>query len=116
MGIPLRPDPTALAMMERRSFHRALAAMFLAHGRHNVLPQAVAKNFWQDDDIAGKICRAASSPLSTGSFAQIQSQHVLPQIAPDSASSKVLALGTLVSLDGINTVRLPYIGGSGRPA
>src|SRR5215471_7187774 len=112
MGIPLRPDPLALRTMERRSLHRALAAMFLAHGRDDVMPQAVAKNFWQDDDIAGKICRAATSPLSTGSFAQIQSQSVLPAIAPDAASSKVLALGTLISLDGVNTVRLPYIGGS----
>jgi hypothetical protein len=90
--------------------------MILAHGHHDVLPHVIAKNFWQDDDIAGKICRAASSPLSTGSFAQIQASNVLPQIAPDAASSKVLALGTLVSLDGINTVRLPYVGGSGRPA
>src|SRR5262245_39714505 len=56
MGIPLRPDPLAMAAMERRSLHRACAAMFLAHGRHGVMPQAVAKNFWQDDDIAGKIC------------------------------------------------------------
>jgi hypothetical protein len=113
--IPLRPDPFAWREKERRSFHRALAAMFLAHGRR-VQSHAVAKNFWQDDDIAGKICRAASSPLSTGAFPQIQSQSLLPQIAPDAASSKVLALGTLVSLDGVNTVRLPYVGGSGRPA
>jgi hypothetical protein len=36
-------------------------------------------------------------------------------LAPDSASSKLLAMGANLSLDGIPTIRIPYIGGAGRP-
>jgi hypothetical protein len=41
---------------------------------------------------------------------------VLPQLAPDCASSKLLALGAQIDLTGINSVRLPYLGYTGRPA
>jgi hypothetical protein len=102
----------ALRAVERRSFNRACAALFIAH-RRGTQP----KSFWRDDDDADVILRAASNPLATtGTFPQIQATKIFPLLAPDSASSKLLAMGANLSLDGIATVKIPYIGGSGRPA
>jgi hypothetical protein len=69
-----------------------------------------------DDDDAGVILRAASSPaMTTGTFPQIQATRVLPMLAPDSASARLLAMGANLSLDGITTIKIPFIGGAGRP-
>jgi hypothetical protein len=120
MGIPLRPDPTALRTMERRSFNRAVAALAMStsHGSTSTgrRPEEILRASWADDDAAGRILKAASSPLETSGFAQIQSTRVLPQLAPDAASSKLLAMGAQIDLTGISSVRLPYIGYAGRPA
>src|SRR5262245_979556 len=37
-------------------------------------------------------------------------------LAPDCAAAKVLNLGNKLLLDGISSIRLPFIGGAGRPA
>jgi hypothetical protein len=120
MGIPLRPDPTALGTMQRRSFNRAVAAMAMTTTRGRTRtgqqPGEILRANWADDDAAGQILKAASTPLTTSGFAAIQSTRVLPQIAPDCASSKLLAMGAQIDLAGINSVRLPYIGYTGRPA
>jgi hypothetical protein len=120
MGIPLRPDPTALAAMERRSFNRAVAALAMTTTRGSTRagrqPEEVLRDNWADDDAAGRILKAASGPLGIAGFAAIQSTRVLPQLAPDCASSKLLARGAQIDLGGINSVKLPYIGYTGRPA
>jgi hypothetical protein len=119
-GIPLRPDPLAWRTMQRRSFNRAVAAMAMTARRgttsSGMRPEDVLRDNWADDDAAGRILKAASSPLATSGFPAIQSTQVLPQIAPDCASSKLLAMGAQIDLAGINSVRLPYIGYTGRPA
>jgi hypothetical protein len=118
MGIPLRPDPLALRAMQQRSFNPAAAALVMAHGRRDTTePQDILKRAWHDDDDAGVILRAASSPLATtGTFPQIQATRVLPMLAPDSASAKLLAMGANLDLTGIATIRIPYIGAAGRPS
>jgi hypothetical protein len=120
MGIPLRPDPTALARMQRRSFNRAVASMAMTATRGRTSadrqPQEILRENWRDDDDAGRIVKAASSPLSTSGFAAIQSTRVLPQLAPDCASSKLLAMGNQFDLTGISSFKLPWIGYTGRPA
>jgi hypothetical protein len=117
MGIPLRPDALALAAMQRRSFNRAAAALVKAH-RSSVKAQSILSQNWRDDSDAEVIVKAASSPLSTttGGFPQIASTRVLPMLAPDSASAKLLAMGANLDLTGIATIKVPFIGGSGRPA
>jgi hypothetical protein len=119
MGIPLRPDPLALSKMQRRSFNRAVAAMAMTTRRgttsSGTQPEEVLRANWADDDAAGRILKAASSPLETSNFAAIQSNVVLPMLSPDAASSRLLNLGSKLNLDGINTIRLPFIGGGGRP-
>jgi hypothetical protein len=118
MGIPLRPDPLALKMMERRSFTRATTALVMAHGRRDTVePQNILKRVWRDDDGAEMVLRAASSPLATtGTFPAIQATRVLPMLAPDSASARLLAMGANLDLTGIATIRIPWIGGAGRPS
>src|SRR5215467_3863192 len=120
IGIPLRPDPLALARMERRSFHRAAAAMAMTaqRGRTSVGPRAdeVLRDNWHDDDAARQILKAASSPLTTSNFAAIQSTKFVEMLAPDCAAAKLLDLGYKFDLSGINSIKLPYIGGGGRPA
>ena len=36
-------------------------------------------------------------------------------LAPAAASSRLLALGSRLSLDGITSITLPFVGGQGRP-
>jgi hypothetical protein len=106
-------------MMQRRSFNRAATALVMAHGRRDrVECQDILKRAWRDDGDADVILRAASSPLSTttGGFPQIASTRVLPMLAPDSASAKLLAMGANLDLTGIATIKIPYIGGAGRPS
>jgi hypothetical protein len=115
-GIPLRADPLALRTMQRRSFTRAATALAMTH-RRGTQPESVLKRAWRDDDDAEVILRAASSPLATtGTFPQIQATRVLPMLAPDSASAKLLAMGANLDLTGIATIKIPFIGGAGRPA
>jgi hypothetical protein len=119
-GIPLRPDPLALRAMERRSFHRAIAAMAMTTRRgttsSGTQPEEVLRSNWRDDDRAAAILKAASNPLGTSDFAQIQSTKFLEMLAPDCAAAKLLNLGNKFDLTGINSIKLPFIGGSGRPA
>jgi hypothetical protein len=99
----------------RRAFTRAVAAMAFA-GCRGSAAQEVLKGLWRDDDQAGLILRAVSDPLETSSFPAIQTNVVLPMLAPAAASTKLLGMGAQLNLEGIATVRLPYVGGAGRPA
>jgi hypothetical protein len=104
--------------MQRRSFNRAVAALAMTTrgSTGHLAPAAeVLRENWRDDDDAGRILKAASSPLTTSGFAAIQSTKVLPQLAPDCASSKLLAMGNQFDLTGINSFKLPWIGYTGRP-
>jgi hypothetical protein len=106
--------------MERRSFHRAVAAMAMTTRRgttsSGTQPEEVLRSNWRDDDRAAAILKAASNPLGTSDFAQIQSTKFLEMLAPDCAAAKLLNLGNKFDLTGINSIKLPFIGGSGRPA
>jgi ATP-dependent helicase HrpB len=74
----------------------------MTQGRRDTQPQSILKSFWRDDDDADVVLRAAQTPLmTTGTFPQIQAQKVCPLLAPDSASSKLLAMGVNLSLDGL---------------
>src|SRR5262249_20094005 len=120
MGVPLRLDPLALRQMQHRSFCRATAAMAMTATRGMTSadrePWEILHENWRDDDDAGRILKAACSPLTTSGFAAIQSTRVLPQLAPDCASSKLPAMGNQFDLTGINSFKLPWIGYTGRPA
>ena len=113
--IPLRADPGALARAERRSLVRACTAMVLG-GRHGApRPDEIIRT-WRDDAMAGRILKAATSPTSTASYPQMQATAVLPMLAPSSASARLLAAASSLDLSGIASIKLPFIGASGRPA
>ena len=112
--IPLRADPTALARDERRSFVRACTAMVLG-GRDTVSPDRVLARMFPNDAGALRVLKAAQSPTTTGDYPQSQVMRVLPQLAPQSASARLLALATTVNLAGVTTIRVPFIGAAGRP-
>lgn len=88
MPRPLVPEDLANGAAQRRSLHRALAAVALGalgkQGTHKVL----ARN-WPNDHMAGLITRAATSPLDRSGFPQVIAINVLPLVAPRSAASQL---------------------------
>jgi hypothetical protein len=111
--IPLRPDASALARSERRSFVRACTAIALG-SKSGADPGRIVGAF--DDPRAELIVRAASAPASTGNSAalMLQSTRILPLLAPAAASARLLALATSLDLSGLQTIRLPFVGLAGR--
>ena len=103
------------AAENRRSFVRACAAKALAT-RRKATPLSFVQSFWPEDEDAQLIVRAISHPLETTNFPQIQTTRILPMLAPNAASSKVLNIGAILDLANVGSVKLPHIGGSGRPA
>jgi hypothetical protein len=85
-------------------------------GEHRAPAAEVLKANWGDDSDAKLILRTASNPATTSDYAAVQSTKFLEMLAPDCAAAKVLNLGAKLSLDGLNSIKLPYIGGAGRPA
>src|SRR5262245_51249732 len=120
MGVPLRADPLALRNMQRRSFNRAVASMAMTVTRGMTSadrePWEILHENWRDDDDAARIVKAAQSPLTASGFATIQNTRVLPQLAPDCASSTLLAMRNQFDITGISSFKLPWIGYTGRPA
>jgi hypothetical protein len=108
------PEDVRNGQRERRSFVRACTAMMVG-ARQGVQPERVIKTW--DDPRAERILRAASSATSTAtaSALQLQTTTVLPMLAPASASARLLALATPLDLAGVASIRLPFIGQSGRP-
>jgi hypothetical protein len=105
--------------MERRSFNRACAALAMTtrgSTGHRAPAEEVLRANWRDDDRAGQILKAATSPATTQDFAAIQSTKFVQMLAPDCAAAKLLNLGYKFDLTGINLIKLPFVGGSGRPA
>jgi hypothetical protein len=115
--IPLRPDPSLLKAAERQSFHRACAALLFSTGRGAPPAASVLKNHWGDDAQADRVLKAVSSPTSTtAGFYATQTVSVLPLLAPSAASLRLLALANPLNLEGVSTIRIPFIGATGRPS
>src|SRR5262249_9214415 len=112
-GIPLRPDLGALGAADRRSFVRACTAIVL--GKKSRDPEAVLRA-WRDDAVAARFLKAVQTPTSTADFPQAVATLVLPMLSPSSASGRLLGLAASVDLAGIDSVLLPYVGATGRPA
>ena len=113
--IPLRPDVSAVARSERRSFVRACVAMVLG-AKQGVEPARIIKQTWSDDR-AEMMLRAASSAATTASSAALglTSTRILPMLAPAAAAARLLSLATSLDLSGLQSIRLPFIGQAGRP-
>jgi hypothetical protein len=46
----------------------------------------------------------------------LQTTTILPQLAPASASARLLSLATSLDLTGVGSIKLPFIGATGRPS
>ena len=110
-----RAFPQTYRDENRRSFVRACAAKVLTI-RRKASPLAFAQTVWAEDEIAQTMLRAISSPTNRAAFPEIQAVRVLPMLSPNAASSKVLALGAILDLTGLSSIKLPYVGGAGRPS
>jgi hypothetical protein len=107
--------PDAYASENRKSFIRACTAKVLTV-RRKATPLMFTQAVWPDDEICQHMLKGMSSPTDRGVFPEIQSARVLPMLAPNAASSRVLSLGTILDLAGLTSIKLPFVGGSGRPA
>jgi hypothetical protein len=114
--IPLRPDVRAAHHVATRSFNRACVALVksaLNRGGEGYATDVLRRE-WRDDD-AERVLKAVSSPTDTSAFWQASPSVILPALAPAAAATRLMQAGKALSLAGVNTVRIPYIGASGRP-
>jgi hypothetical protein len=113
--LPLRVDRVEAARADRKSVVRACTAMAAtAHMGIHTAPEFMRRS-WPTDVKAEHIVKSAIPPFDSNSMWAVQSVNVLPTLAPSAASSRLLAMGNVMNLDGINSIKVPYIGGSGRP-
>jgi hypothetical protein len=107
-GIPLRPDRNALAVERQRAFARAATAIALGAVR-KADPTSILRAEWPNDDRAGVVLKAISSPLDTSGYPGLDAVTTLPQLAPSSAAMKLFQLGTKLDLRGKRTISVPNI-------
>jgi hypothetical protein len=93
-----------------RSLHRAIAAMALGVLTKQQ-PIKLIEQVFPSDHLAGAITRAATSPTSTTTGADLLGglgASFLSGIAPASAASRLFALCTRLNFDGVHQFSIPY--------
>jgi hypothetical protein len=93
---------------ERRSVQRVLAAKALATAR-KLNAADILRAAWPGDGQAAMLLKAASPPLTTGDYPQIQTTAMLRNLAPSSAALKLFADSLQIDLGGITSVSVPHI-------
>nr|WP_224741168.1 hypothetical protein [Bradyrhizobium sp. 2S1]MCK7667577.1 hypothetical protein [Bradyrhizobium sp. 2S1] len=106
--IPLRPDFAEAQRIERRSWHRAIAASALADLKRSD-PADVLKTAWPTDQRAALILRAAQNPTSSADFPPFDRTGLFQSLAPSSAALQLFERGLKLDLSGVNTIRIPNI-------
>jgi hypothetical protein len=97
--------------LERRSWHRAIAAHVLTSGGHED-PSKVAKAAWPDDARALAITRGAVTPTTTtGGYPTFDPVAAYRSLAPSSAALALFQLGLMLDLTGASTIRIPSVAG-----
>jgi hypothetical protein len=112
--IPLRPAPEELQRAERRSLVRGITALALSNGHRNVAADLL-KRTWPNDGQAERIVKAAFPPTGTGDFPAATRTNPLLALAPQSASARLFERCLQVDLDGVASVRLPFVAGAPQP-
>jgi Phage capsid family len=104
--IPLRPDPTAVAIAALRSVARAALHAVRSAGSKN--PE---RHPWRDDaavDLALRSPVSPAKPSEVQALAQVRAQF-LPSLMQYSAAAAVLDQTLQLSLDGAASVSLPAV-------
>jgi hypothetical protein len=116
VGIPLRPDRTALAAEQRRSLIRAVTGFAFSSQR----PEHYVEASWSNDHLASLIVKvatkvaikAATEPpmtIAASGLPEAVALNVLPTLAPMSAATRLFAKCMRVSLDGVNKISVPRV-------
>jgi hypothetical protein len=106
-GIPLRPDPGALARGALRSVTRACL-----HAARNAGKFSLERHPWKDDKaIEGLLTRSAVGPTRTSDVAALMQVklHFLASLVPASAAAAVLDQSVQASFDGAFSISVPGV-------
>jgi len=108
--IPLRASYDEAARLERRSWHRAIAASALGAVQHGD-PARILKGAWPRDERAATILRSATAPADTTSAAALAPDLVdaFRSLAPGSAALRLFEAGLKIELTGVHSVKLPDV-------
>lgn len=107
-GIPLRPDRDALIRDRHRSLVHGLTCLALNSG-HRAPAADLLQRTWATDRQAEWVVKSAVSPTSTASYPAITTTEVLQSLSPASASAQLFEHCLRVDLQGVNTIRIPYV-------
>jgi hypothetical protein len=99
---------------DRRSFHRAITAMALGQEGARAAA-AVLNRAWPGDTRAEMILKAAVSPTTTSDYRTAIVTNPLVTLAPASAAAQLFAECFEVDLQGVTSVRLPYVTTTAQP-
>jgi hypothetical protein len=106
--IPLRADKAAIEQRERRAWqHAVTASVFGANQRTH--PSNILRSYWPNDVRAAMIVKAAVSPTTTAAFYPNDVVSAFKSIAPGSAAASLFAMANVLNMDGISTIRVPYV-------
>jgi hypothetical protein len=110
-GIPLRPDPRALATRNVKGFARAVIAKALGRLNQRSSEAAVLRSRWPDDSIAPLVMRAASEPPAelAGNTALGTSivADLISAIGPVGAGARLLQAGLQLLFGREATIWVP---------
>jgi hypothetical protein len=113
-GTPVRFDPDAQQARTRKTFARACTALAYTSMRPHEHLDEILDQHWRGDDAVARMTKAISNPTDSTNWYQVQPGVLLPSLIPGSAAGQILEFSRSVSLAGVNTIKLPYIGFSGR--
>jgi hypothetical protein len=93
---------------QRRSLVRACTASALAAAAKRPA-ESVLKAAWPDDHTAAILLKAASSPTDTSGFPGLTGVAALQHLAPASVALQLFDRALKVNLDGIASVKVPFV-------
>jgi hypothetical protein len=94
--------------LERRSWHRAIAAKVLATNRWGD-PAKIAKAAWPSDERALMIAKGAVTPTTSAMLWSYNPVVAYRSLAPSSAALALFQYGMMLDLTGATTIRIPAI-------
>jgi hypothetical protein len=105
VGIPLRPDRTALAADAKRSFIRAATATALSQIQ-KTNAERILNEAWPNDARAALIVRSPVTPMKSGDYPGGVLTGLM-QLAPKSAAVRLFELAVQVNLKGLSQFSFP---------
>jgi hypothetical protein len=106
-GVPLRPDPVAVATRGRRSLTRALLASARALSQPDKNPHRIVEGEWAHDDGARLVLRGATTPTSTADIALLESIVSATVLGPVGVGAELLRRGLVLSFGRAASISLP---------